>query len=330
MNIYCDGIFDLFHMGHLNHFKNIKEYFDNDIKLIVGLINDETSTKYKRKPIFNEKQREFILSSCIYVDNVIITDMLQITEEFINDNNIDYVVHAFLNIEDESKQDNFFKIPKQLNKFIKIDYNNGISTTDIIESGGWNDIWLKKGKIDNNDLFLLNGWEETNFNPLKFLTKILDKFNIKENEKILEMGCGAGLLSQYLSKYNYIGVDKSMSLVSKHINILHRIALCYDSCDKIFKENFFDYTICNSMLEYLDDYEKLDETINELERVTKKGIYIGSIRCKTHVIKKSKHLYEGTFKHLVIQKDYFLERGFTIVDCEHNNEERYDAYKIYL
>lgn len=44
--------------------------------------------------------------------------------------------------------------------------------------------------------------------------------------------------------------------------------------------NYFEYLICNSMLEYLNNMDDLNITINEFERITKKGIYIyiGSIK----------------------------------------------------
>ena len=76
------------------------------------------------------------------------------------------------------------------------------------------------------------------------------------------------------------------------------------------------------MLEYLD------KTINEMEYITKYGIYIGSIRYKTHKYKKEKHKLKGVFNHLIIPKEYFIKRGYNIIECLYEKEERYDAYKI--
>jgi cytidyltransferase-like protein len=47
MRIYCDGIFDLFHKGHLEHFKKIHQYFKVPIHLIVGIISDKVAINYK-------------------------------------------------------------------------------------------------------------------------------------------------------------------------------------------------------------------------------------------------------------------------------------------
>ena len=56
LTLFSDGIFDLFHYGHLNYLKKIKEYFNIEVYLIIGIINDELSMSYKRQPIFSENQ----------------------------------------------------------------------------------------------------------------------------------------------------------------------------------------------------------------------------------------------------------------------------------
>ena len=44
--IYIDGIFDLFHMGHVLHLKDVKELDDQDNYLIVGIISDKDADNY--------------------------------------------------------------------------------------------------------------------------------------------------------------------------------------------------------------------------------------------------------------------------------------------
>ena len=56
MNIYLDGVFDLFHVGHLRSFKYVKEHYKN-CKLYIGVVCDKDVEGYKRKPIINEEQR---------------------------------------------------------------------------------------------------------------------------------------------------------------------------------------------------------------------------------------------------------------------------------
>ena len=118
MRIYCDGIFDLFHSGHLNHFKKINDFYNEPIELIVGIISDKIAESYKRKPIINELHRLKMISSILYVHEAFITDMLILDLEFLSKYKIDYVVHSFNNSNDKNKQLEFFELPIKLNKFI--------------------------------------------------------------------------------------------------------------------------------------------------------------------------------------------------------------------
>ena len=167
MRIYCDGIFDLFHKGHLEHFKKIHQYFNEPIHLIVGVISDKVATNYKRTPIVNENKRLKIIDSLCYVSESFITDTLILDEEFCNKYNINYVVHAFNDPTDKNNQKTFFEYPINANKFIEIDYNTGISTSIIIEHYyenklikkhenklKWKEIWENKGNEDIKDLYL--------------------------------------------------------------------------------------------------------------------------------------------------------------------------------
>lgn len=130
--IYTDGIFDLFHRGHIEYLNLIKKTYPN-FKLYVGVINDQDATKYKRKPIYNHEDRVTIISNIKCVDNVIENAPLIVNEEFLNKYNIDLVVHGFSNEKDIEKQKEFFEIPVKLNKFASIPYYNKISSTEIIE-----------------------------------------------------------------------------------------------------------------------------------------------------------------------------------------------------
>nr|QFG74212.1 MAG: cytidylyltransferase-like protein [Megaviridae environmental sample] len=130
--IYIDGIFDLFHYGHLESFRKCKELYEN-VVLKVGVISDTVATDYKRKPIICEKHRYESVRNSKYVDEVIENSPLIITKEFMEANNINIVVHGFSNSEDENNQSEFFEYPLSINAFIKIDYCKEISTTEIIK-----------------------------------------------------------------------------------------------------------------------------------------------------------------------------------------------------
>jgi len=66
---YTSGVFDLFHVGHLNLFKNAKSMCD---KLVVGVSTDVLVGEYKDKtPLIPFADRLEIVRSIIYVDAVV-------------------------------------------------------------------------------------------------------------------------------------------------------------------------------------------------------------------------------------------------------------------
>lgn len=66
---YTTGVYDMFHIGHLNVLKNAKNYCDS---LIVGVTTDDVSLKSKGKsPIIPYEERSEIVKSIRYVDRVV-------------------------------------------------------------------------------------------------------------------------------------------------------------------------------------------------------------------------------------------------------------------
>jgi glycerol-3-phosphate cytidylyltransferase len=66
---YTSGVFDLFHIGHLNVLKRAKEQCDY---LIVAVSTDELVLKYKNKtPVIEYADRAAIVQAVKYVDMVV-------------------------------------------------------------------------------------------------------------------------------------------------------------------------------------------------------------------------------------------------------------------
>lgn len=66
---YTTGVFDMFHIGHLNILKRARENCDY---LIVGVSTDELVQKSKNKtPIIPYEERAEIIASIKYVDQVV-------------------------------------------------------------------------------------------------------------------------------------------------------------------------------------------------------------------------------------------------------------------
>ena len=126
---YTAGVYDLFHMGHLNLLKNAKGMCD---KLIVGVTVDEL-VKYKGKEAFIPfTERAEIVRACKYVDLVVPQDNMDKLEMckklgasylFVGDDW--YGTEKWKNYEVEFEKNNI--------KIIYFPYTKGISSTRIRE-----------------------------------------------------------------------------------------------------------------------------------------------------------------------------------------------------
>lgn len=66
---YTTGVFDMFHVGHLNVLKRARAQCDY---LIVGVSTDELTFEYKHKrPVIPFEQRRAIVEAIRYVDRVV-------------------------------------------------------------------------------------------------------------------------------------------------------------------------------------------------------------------------------------------------------------------
>lgn len=135
--VYMDGVFDLFHYGHIRAIKQCREIGEkenNDKKctVIIGLIADDDVATYKRIPIFSLKERAEIIGNIKDVDEVIVGAPLVVTKQFIQDNKIDLVVHGFKDDDEFESVKYQHKVLIDMGIFKKSIYTTSISTSDII------------------------------------------------------------------------------------------------------------------------------------------------------------------------------------------------------
>ena len=89
--IYVDMVGDLFHAGHVDLLKQAKALGD---WLMVGVLSDETAIGYKRQPVMTLAERVAVVESCRYVDEVFPDAPNVVTTSFLDEHNIDLVVHG--------------------------------------------------------------------------------------------------------------------------------------------------------------------------------------------------------------------------------------------
>lgn len=69
--VYCHGVFDLLHIGHIKHFQKAKTFGDI---LVVSLTSDQHVNKGPGRPFFNENLRLEALKSLSVIDYVVINN----------------------------------------------------------------------------------------------------------------------------------------------------------------------------------------------------------------------------------------------------------------
>ncbi len=127
---YTDGVYDLFHVGHLNMIQEAKR---NCEYLIVGVHGDAVVEDYKHhRPIINENDRKKIIESIKGVDRAEINrfrDKLKLWKLY--HFNVIFIGDDWKGTE---RWNQFEKMLAQINvDVIYVPYTKGISTTEIRE-----------------------------------------------------------------------------------------------------------------------------------------------------------------------------------------------------
>lgn len=130
IRIYADGVFDLFHLGHMRQLEQAKKSFPN-VELVCGIPSDKETHKRKGLTVLSDKQRCDTLTHCKWVDEVIPNAPWCVTPGFLKDHNIDYVAHDDLPYASADADDIYMPIKEQ-GMFLATQRTEGISTSDII------------------------------------------------------------------------------------------------------------------------------------------------------------------------------------------------------
>ena len=123
---YTQGVYDMFHVGHLNLLNHAKEYCDY---LIVGVNADELVEMYKKKkPVICQENRRMIVDNIKAVDQCVIVDTLNKTDIW---NHLHF--DAIFIGDDWRGNDRWLQTEKDLKAYgaevVYLPYTNGVSST---------------------------------------------------------------------------------------------------------------------------------------------------------------------------------------------------------
>ncbi|KAK6867764.1 Choline-phosphate cytidylyltransferase [Candida tropicalis] len=112
IRIYADGVFDLFHLGHMKQLEQAKKSFPN-VELVCGIPSDIETHKRKGLTVLTDEQRCETLTHCKWVDEVIPNAPWCVTPEFLQEHKIDYVAHDDLPYASADSDDIYKPIKEQ-------------------------------------------------------------------------------------------------------------------------------------------------------------------------------------------------------------------------
>lgn len=130
---YTTGVYDMFHIGHLNLLKRAKEKCDY---LIVGVSTDEVVKEYKHKtPVIPFLERIAIVEAIRYVDKVVPQESMDKIAAWEN-LHFDVIFHG-----DDWKGSDMYNEIEQKLKAVGCDmcflpHTAGVSSTDILKQIG--------------------------------------------------------------------------------------------------------------------------------------------------------------------------------------------------
>ena len=130
VRVYADGVFDLFHLGHMRQLEQAKNIFPNTY-LTVGVTGNSETHRRKGLTVLTAAERAESVRHCKWVDEVIEDCPWVVTPEFVEVHKFDYIAHDDLPY-GAAEGDDIYAPIKERGQFLVTQRTEGVSTTGII------------------------------------------------------------------------------------------------------------------------------------------------------------------------------------------------------
>jgi cyclopropane fatty-acyl-phospholipid synthase-like methyltransferase len=101
---------------------------------------------------------------------------------------------------------------------------------------------------------------------------LVNLFNLKYSEKVIDLGCGLGSLSNHFK--NYTGVDISNWVISRNRDVRVNGEYYHESLSDLsfFHDQEYDSVICSDVMEHIPE-NKVIEVLNSISLLTSRKFY---------------------------------------------------------
>ena len=138
---YTCGVYDMFHIGHLNLFERCKQQCDY---LIVGVCSDDYVKEYKNKaPVIDEESRARIVGALKCVDEAVIISTEETVNKLLAWNKFKF--NVLFSGDDWKGTERFYRTEQEFKEkgidleMVFFPYTKGVSTTQLRKMASSND-----------------------------------------------------------------------------------------------------------------------------------------------------------------------------------------------
>ena len=136
-----------------------------------------------------------------------------------------------------------------------------------MKSEYWKKHWNQSAQ-ENEDIRFISGWGGRTFQEMMFaVTDIVKKLELRPEDRLLDVGCGAGLFEIAFTYWirEIYGIDYSNEMVTvakKNTSLYNNVFIeSADVRNLPFTSNFLDKVLVNSVIQYRNNLEEVTYTL---------------------------------------------------------------------